>query len=80
MLLERLMRFIRQREKPLNAVLSGYFAKVFTLLINRKQKSLIPYIFSEDSDVIDSLLFHVYQKSLSEIIVKLLNLAENTNR
>ena len=36
MLLERLMKFIRQKEKPLNAVLSGYFAKLFTLLINRK--------------------------------------------
>jgi hypothetical protein len=36
MLLDRLIRFIRQKEKPLNAVLSGYFAKLLTLLINRK--------------------------------------------
>ena len=36
MLLERLIEFIRQKEKPLNAVLSGYFAKLLTLLINRK--------------------------------------------
>ena len=36
MLLDRLMKFIRQQEKPLNAVLSGYFAKLFTLLLNRR--------------------------------------------
>jgi hypothetical protein len=36
MLLDRLMNFLRNREKPLNAVLSGYFAKLMTLLLNRK--------------------------------------------
>ena len=36
MLLDRLMKFIRSNEKPLNAVLSGYFSKLMTLLINRK--------------------------------------------
>jgi hypothetical protein len=36
-LLERLFTHVRQ-EGQLNAVLSGYFAKLITLLINRKQK------------------------------------------
>ncbi len=76
MLLERLLKFIRSKDKPLNAVLSGYFSKVFTLLINRKQKSLLPYIFNADSDVLDSLLFHVYQKSISDILNKLLTLGD----
>jgi len=35
-LLDRLFKFIRTQEKPLNPVLSGYFAKLVTLLINRK--------------------------------------------
>jgi hypothetical protein len=35
-LLERLFKFIRTEEKPLNPVLSGYFSKLVTLLINRK--------------------------------------------
>lgn len=35
-LLERLFSFVRSKEKPLNPVLSGYFAKLVTLLINRK--------------------------------------------
>jgi hypothetical protein len=36
MLLDRLFKFIRSKDIPLNAVLSGYFAKLLTLLINRK--------------------------------------------
>jgi hypothetical protein len=60
MLLERLFRFVRTEQTPLNPVLSGYFAKLVTLLINRKQRMLIPYVFQPGSDVIDSLLFHVY--------------------
>lgn len=44
-MLERLFKFIRAKETPLNPVLSGYFAKLVTILINRKQKFLIPYVF-----------------------------------
>ena len=80
MLLERLLKFIRQEEKPVNAVLAGYFSKLVTLLINRKSKSLIPYIFGHSSDFVDCLLHHVYQKSLSELITKLLNISEETAR
>ena len=60
MLLERLLKFVRQEEKPVNAVLSGYFSKLMTLLINRKSKSLFPFIFSPDSDFVDCLLNHIY--------------------
>jgi len=52
MLLERLMKFIRIKEKNLNAVLSGYFAKLLTLLLTRKQKSLLPFIFAPGSEVV----------------------------
>jgi len=77
MLLDRLMQFIRSRDKPLNAVLSGYFSKLLTLLINRKSKILLPYVFNHESDVIESLLFHIYQKSISELLNKLLNLNDD---
>lgn len=53
MLLERLMKFIRNKEKNLNAVLSGYFAKLFTLLLTRKQKNILPFIFGPGSDVVE---------------------------
>jgi hypothetical protein len=76
MLLNRLFRFVRQKD-PLNAVLSGYFSKLVTLLINRKQKLLIPFVFDPSSDVIDCLLYHVYQKSISELLNKLLTIQEN---
>eukprot|EP00347_Sterkiella_histriomuscorum_P022039 403331901 len=76
-LLDRLFKFIRQNDTPLNPVLAGYFAKLVTILINRKQKLLIPYVFSGESDVIDRLLFHVYQKSVSEILNKFLNIQDH---
>jgi len=31
-------------------------------------------VFSDESDVIDCLLFHCYQKSVSEVITKLLHI------
>ena len=77
MLLDRLLKFIRSKDKPLNAVLAGYFSKLMTLLINRKQKSILPYVFAPESDVIDCLLYHVYQKSISELVNKFLNIQES---
>lgn len=72
--MDRLFKFIRSKDTPLNPVLAGYFAKLVTILINRKQKLLIPYVFSPESDVLDCLLYHVYQKSISEILNKFLNI------
>jgi len=74
MLLERLFKFVKSKSKPLNAVLAGYFSKLITLLINRKQKNLLPFVFSSESDIIESLLYHVYQKSISEVVYKFLNI------
>lgn len=77
MLLDRLFQFIKMRpgkteEDRLNPVLSGYFCKLVTLLISRKQKQLVPYIFQEDTEIMDYLLLHVYQRSISEVLNKLL--------
>lgn len=76
-LLDRLFSFLNTEEKPLNPVLSGYFSKLVTLLLTRRQKQLVPYIFNteNDSKLVDLLLFHVYQKSLSEFLNKLLALS-----
>lgn len=65
MLLERLFAFIKvepgnTEKERLNAVLSGYFGKMVTSLINRKQNELIQYIIKEDTEIIDYLLKHVY--------------------
>ena len=72
-LLERLFKFIRtEGDEQLNPVLSGYFCKLVSLLISRKQKSLVPYIFAPNSDIIEHMLKHIYQKSISEVLNKLL--------
>jgi len=70
-LLDRLFKFIKD-EETLNPVLSGYFCKLVSLLISRKQKSLVPYIYAPNSEIIECLLKHVYQRSVSEILNKLL--------
>ena len=59
LLLDKLFSFLRTDEKPLNPVLSGYFSKLVTLFINRKQKQILPYVFQAGGDVIDRLLYHV---------------------
>ena len=71
MLLDRLFSFI-DCEEELNPVLSGYFSKLVSLLISRKQKMLVPYIFAPESKIIDNLVRHVGQKSISEVLNKLL--------
>lgn len=73
-LLDRLMRLIRQKETPLNPVLAGYFSKLLCQLCTRKDKQLVPYVFAADCDVIDCLLYHSYQRSISEVLFKLLNI------
>ena len=76
-LLERLFKFIQTVDgEDLNPVLSGYFCKLVSLLISRKQKQLFPFIFAKESTVIEDLLKHVYQKSISEILNKLLTLID----
>jgi len=48
MLLDRLFKFIMSKDdEPVNPVLSGYFSKVVCLLINRKQKQVVPYIMAD---------------------------------
>lgn len=61
----------------MNPVLAGYFQKLVTILLNRKQRQLLPYIFAKDSPVMDNLLYHVYQKSISEVLNKFVNLSDN---
>jgi len=75
-LLDRLFKFVRTEEKPLNPVLSGYFNKLVSLLITREQKKIVPYVFRDHPDLIDCLLHHVYQKSISELLNKFLAITD----
>ena len=54
-LLDRLFKFIRtepEDKEELNPVLSGYFCKLVSILISRKCRQLVPYVFSPGSDLI----------------------------
>ena len=79
MLLDRLFRFIEvSDDEPINPVLAGYFSKVVQLLVNRKQKQIVPYIMqAEDNKVIENLLRHVYSRSIAEVIHRLLHIVES---
>lgn len=83
MLLDRLFKFIDttseegEEKTYLNPVLAGYFSKVVQMLINRKQKQIVPYIFAEENNVVERLLKYVSSRSISEVIHRLLHLVES---
>lgn len=87
MLLDRLFKFLGEpteqgsgessEEEPINPVLAGYFSKVVQLLINRKQKQIVPYIIADENKVVEKLLMHVYSRSVAEIIHRLLHIVES---
>jgi len=60
----------------LNPVLAGYFSKVLSLLLSRKQNQLIPYLFDANHDAIDCLVNHIYQKSISEVVLQIMKIEE----
>lgn len=81
MLLDRLFKFVTinddEEVQPLNPVLAGYFSKVVQLLINRKQKQIVPYIFAEENKVVEHLLKHVSSRSVTDVILRLMHIVES---
>lgn len=78
MLLDRLFKFIEVKgDEPVNPVLAGYFSKIVQLLINRKQKQIIPYILADENQVVENLLKHVDSRSVAEVIHRLLHIVES---
>ena len=78
MLLNRLFKFVdNDGEEPVNPVLAGYFSKVVQLLINRKQKQIVPYLIADENKCVEKLLCHVYSRSVAEVIHRLLHPIES---
>lgn len=50
-------------------MLSSYFCKLVTILLRRYPNELAQYIFAPGSQVVDGMLRHVYQKSISELLL-----------
>jgi serine/threonine-protein phosphatase 6 regulatory subunit 3 len=69
-LFERLLSFLDQ-DSELNSVLSGYFSKLLLILIQSKQKEVYNYVYIHHQ-VFENLVKHLYSKSISEILQKLL--------
>jgi hypothetical protein len=74
-LFEHMLSFL-ESEGELNPVLCGYFTKVLAQLISNKAKEVYTYVYSH-THVLENLIRHSYQKSLAEVLVKLLNPASD---
>lgn len=74
-LLEHFLSFIDTNEE-LNPVLCGYFAKLFQVLVSSHAKEVFIYVYSHPI-VLDNLVRHSYQKSISDVLIRLMNTQEN---
>lgn len=74
-LLEHFLSFI-DTEEELNPVLCGYFAKLFQVLVSSHAKEIFTYVYSHPI-VLDNLVRHSYQKSISDVLIRLMNTQEN---
>lgn len=63
-------------DEQLNPVLTGYFCKLFQVLVGNKPKEVFGYIYSH-LHVLDNFVKHLNDKSISEILIRLLNVSEN---
>ena len=69
-LLEQLFSVLNEPE--INPVLAGYFLKVFEILLEKKQIDLMNYLFAHKQHI-TRLLYHVYDKSISEVVKKVVS-------
>lgn len=79
-LMDMLFDFILSADKnvEINPVLSGYFEKVIFALLGYKQKQVMNYIYTKDK-LMDKLIEHIYDKSICDIIIKVLSISNNTS-
>jgi serine/threonine-protein phosphatase 6 regulatory subunit 3 len=63
-------------DDELNPVLAGYFCKLFQVLVGNKPKEVFTYVY-QHPEVIEKMIKHIYQKSVSEVLIRLLNVSEN---
>ena len=71
-LFERLITFLEQ-EGPINPVLAGYFRTLVVNIIDKQEKEMIYYLNNNGTYFLDLVVKHLYNKSISDIIMSLLN-------
>ena len=74
-LFEKMLSFLNT-DQELNNVLCGYFCKLFQVLVGNKPKEVFSYIYN-NPQCIDLLVKHIYNKSISEVLVRVLNVSDN---
>ena len=65
-------------DSELNYVLCGYFSSLMSNLLNRKGDKIIRYIYVKRKDILDKLLYHSYNISISELFFRFLKYNETT--
>ena len=65
-------------DSELNYVLCGYFSSLMSNLLNRKGDKIIRYIYEKRKDILDKLLYHSYNISISELFFRFLKYNEIT--
>lgn len=71
-IMDHLFDFVRSDEER-NPVLCGYFCKFLNNLMNYNRFSFCRYVYDPENTVISSLIKHIYNRSIADSIVKILN-------
>lgn len=69
-LLEYFLDFVKTEE--LNYVLSGYFSKFFTALMNKGPNVIIKYLYKKNPEVLKCFFNHLKVKAISDLIPKII--------
>lgn len=56
-----------------NPVLCGYFVKLLSSMQNQHRKEFNLFIYNPKNEIISSFVKHIYNKSLSDFLIKILN-------
>lgn len=75
-LIDYLNRFV-ETDDQLNDVLSGYYARLCTILIQKKSDEVAKYFFKNEN-LLYRLAYHSYSKSITDTVIKILDI--NTDK
>lgn len=71
-IIDILFDFLRTDEEW-NPVLCGYFVKLLSSMQNQHRKEFNLFIYNPKNEIISSFVKHIYNKSLSDFLIKILN-------
>ena len=78
-LLDLLLSYIKTDKTELNDVLAGYFTNILITLIDKYPTKLILYFYILRKDVLEQIINHSYQRSLSKLSFKILKIEDILN-